>query len=408
MKKLLLLALLTFSASSFAIETKEINLAVVDPVDKLINTHLQKYAQQELFSAIQVSIRTKNGIKNYAAGTHSLTDKSPISTRDLFDIGSITKSFTAVLAVLAESEGKLDLQKPLSAYLQDYPHWENLTLRSLLDMSTGIPNYSDSPSLNYFMSKNLKQYWSQSDLIKIVYPKEHNPPLKPGYFYSNTGYVLMDMILSKIYNSNYETLLKSKILTPLKLDNSFYAVPTYPNNVLQRLVRGYSYNIYDNPELLGQDVTENNLSWAGAAGALVANTEDVAHWIEHLFIDDQLLNSTQKKSMQRLISLANGKPIQAISKQDPRGFGLGIVQVYDKELGSFWFYEGKTLGYRAFYIYVPCDQTIITAFFNSATNSENDHGHELLLALYKQESEQNTTYICMQHSHDEKSHTNSA
>lgn len=389
-----LLTLLAISTSALGYQTSSKN---TDPINTIINEHLHKYAQQELFSAIQVSIKTNDKINTYTAGNRAITAGSPpITANDLFDIGSISKSFTAALALMAESDGKLKLQDTLSDYLPNYSHWGELTLTSLLNMSSGIPNYSNAPKINYLMSKNLQQYWSQSDLIDLVYSKQFNPPRKPGYFYSNTGYVLMDMILSNKYKTPFQNLLTEKIITPLALKNTFYPVPNYPTEVMQRLVRGYSYNIYDNPELLGRDVTDNNLSWAGAAGAIVANSEDVINWIEHLFIGNKLLTPAQKEKMQTLISLSSATHIVNTSEEDPYGFGLGIVQAYDADMGHYWFYEGETLGYRALYIYVPCNQVIISALFNSATNGENDHAHELIQTLYKHILQQDHKLFCKQ------------
>ena len=407
--KFLLIAFLALSTAAFAAPKTETTVPVEDPIKTIISTHFQRYAEQELFSAIQVSIKTKDKINTYSAGNRSRTAGSiPITATDLFNIGSITKSFTAALVLLAEGEGKLKLQAKLGEYLPDYSHWSELSLTSLLNMSSGLPNYSNAPKINYLMSKNLQQYWSQSALIDLVYSAEFNPPRKTGYFYSNTGYVLMDMILHNQYKIPFQTLLTEKIFKPLKLQNTFYPIPNYPSKLFQRLVRGYSYNVYDNPELLGRDVTDNNLSWAGAAGGIVANSEDVIHWVESLFIGNELLTPTQQKTMQTLISLANGSPISSTNADEPRGFGLGLVQAFDAKIGSYWFYEGETLGYRALYIYVPCNQVIISTLFNSATNSENDHAHELIQVLYNQVLEQDNSLVCKPNEGIEKTTKNSA
>ncbi|MBX9702647.1 MAG: beta-lactamase family protein [Silvanigrellaceae bacterium] len=370
------------------------NMVVAETFQDLINHHLKQYSQLENFSAIQVSIKAGE-LKHYVAGTKNLAPGSAkITPTDLFDVGSITKSFTAALAVMAEADGKLQLNETVGHYLSEYPHWGNISLTGLLNMSTGIPNYSDSPTINYLLAKNLRQYWEPEELIGLAYPKQVNPPRKAGYFYSNTGYVLLDIILTKQYKMPFKQLLQDKIIKPLDLKNTFYPVPDYSKDVLDRLVHGYSYNIYDNPELLGQDVTENNLSWAGAAGAIVANSDDVVYWIENLFINDKILSQAQKNTIQKLISVSTGKSIKKTNSKDPRGFGLGIIQGYEPETGNYWFYEGKTLGYRAFYLYVPCNKVIIAALFNSATNSQNDHGGELMLGLYHEVVKQNETLVC--------------
>src|SRR5690606_30080749 len=128
--------------------------------------------------------------------------------------------------------------------------------------------------------------------------------------------------------------------------------------------------------------------WAGAAGAIVANSEDVVRWVDNLFVGDKLLTEAEKRTMQTLVSTRDGKPISQTDKKHPQGFGLGIIEAYREPIGRYWFYEGETLGYRALYMYVPCNKVIIAALFNSATNGENDHAGELVQTLYQHVLEQ--------------------
>lgn len=374
--------------------TTMIPIAMSASIDDIISGHLKQYSQLEHFSAIAVSVKAGDKLNNYAAGQRAFEGKEPITATDLFDIGSITKSFTAALAIMAEREGKIKLDDKLGSHLPAYPQWGDISLTGLLDMSTGIPNYSDSPTMNYLISKDIRHYWSQTDLVNLVYPKNMNPPRKPGYFYSNTGYVLMDMILSDLYKKPFKQLLMDKIIKPLALKNTFYPLPKYSSTELQHLVRGYSWNIYDNPELLGQDVTENSMSWTAAAGGIIASSEDVLHWVEDLFISERLLTSAEKNKMQQMVSLDTGKRIAGTDKNDSRGFGLGIAQIYDEKIGHFWFYEGQTLGYRALYMYVPCNNVIVVAIVNSATNHDNDHAGKLVQDIYQQTLLQDSTLNC--------------
>ena len=385
MKKSLLSLLLTTTMASTAM-----GASVYD----IISAHLKERAKAEHFSGIAVSVKAGDKLANYVVGKRSIMGNEPLTSADLFDIGSITKSFTAALAIMAEREGKLKLDETLSYYLPEYPVWGDISLTGLLDMSTGIPNYSESPTMNYLFSKNLRHYWSQVDMINLVYPKKLNPPRKSGYFYSNTGYVLTDMMLSARYKMPFKQLLEDKIIKPAGLKNTYYPLPDYTSQQLQRMAHGYSWNIYDNPEFLGQDVTEMNLSWAGAAGGIIATSEDVLHWVEDLFINEQLLTNAEKNKMQQMISLDSGKPITSTDKENPRGFGLGIAQIYDEKIGHFWFYEGQTLGYRALYMYVPCNKVIVVALFNSATNGENDKAGKLLQAIYQQTLVENNALRC--------------
>lgn len=361
----------------------------------IVDKHHEQYTDIEHFSAIQVSIKANNELQHYTAGTVSREPNSKaVTPSHLFEIGSITKSYTSALVMLADAEKKLGVSDQVKKYLNAYPDWGNLPLTRLLNMTSGLPNYSDSPTFNYLFSQNINQFWGEDELISLVYTRDEKPPLKEGYFYTNTGYILLDMILSDQYNQSFKDLLIKRIFKPLGLKNTYYPVPSYSPETLKHKVQGYSYNIYDNPELVGKNVTLANLSWGGAAGGIVANSEDVINWVDALFVNDKLLNKAQKHEMQQLISVQSGKPIHQVDENDPRGFGLGIVSNYDKSFGQFWFYEGETFGYRSLYMHVPCNKVTIVALFNSGTNGENDHAGKLMTSLYGQLLKNNPPLQC--------------
>ncbi|WP_254048030.1 serine hydrolase [Synechococcus sp. BDU 130192] len=145
---------------------------------------------------------------------------------------------------------------------------------------------------------------------------------------------------------------------------------------------------------MGKDVSRNNLSWAGAAGALVSNTEDIIHWVRTLFVEDNLLSAEEKEEMQQIVSLQTREAIAQTTATDPYGFGLGIIQGYDERWGNYWFYQGETLGYRSFYVYFPCNQVIISALFNSSVDAQNNHARSLIQQVYGTLLEDDPALIC--------------
>jgi D-alanyl-D-alanine carboxypeptidase len=356
-------------------------------IQAILAEHHRTYRDLEYFSAIQASIQIGDRpIQTYAIGRVSRDPNSPaIDSQTLFNIGSITKSFTAALLLIAEKEGKVDLGADFTQYLPEYKQWSGISLTRLLNMSSGLPNYTDSPTMNYRVTQDLTALWSDRQLIDIVYPRDLplSPPLKTGYFYSNTAYILSGMVLEQQFGQPYKQLLEKYLIKPYALTQTFYPIPDYPPEVKKRLARGYSFNNYGNPELTGQDVTDNNLSWAGAAGAIVANSEDIIRWVKVLLGGDRLLNLKQQDKLRQLVSLQSGKNIDQITPEDPKGFGLGVVQSYQADLGRFWFYEGETLGYRALYLYFPCNQTVVSVAMNSAVDDSNDAIGKLAEAIYK-------------------------
>lgn len=271
----------------------------------------------------------------------------------------------------------------LQQHLPEYNKWQALTLTSLLNMTSGLPNYSNSATMNIAFANDPTHVWSSRDLIAIAYPPDNfAPALKTGYDYTNTGYILATLIIEKLTHRSFNVEIEERTFKPAGLQNTFYPVPVVTAALNTRLAHGYGFNPYDNPELVGKDMSHANLSWAAAAGGIVANAEDVVRWTKALFVDDVILDADQKKQLEALVSNTTGKPIRETSAGEPRGFGLGVAEMYEKDVGRFWFYEGETIGFRALFMYVPNTGIIISCLVNSAVNHENDHAGKLMNEIY--------------------------
>jgi D-alanyl-D-alanine carboxypeptidase len=190
------------------------------------------------------------------------------------------------------------------------------------------------------------------------------------------------MIIEDITQQSFQHEIEHRLFKAADLNNTFYPVPALDKKAANRVANGFGFNPYDNPELLGKDIHNISLSWAGAAGAVISNTSDIIKWVKALFVDDKILDPQQKQEMMQMVSTISGQPLTSVSSNDPEGFALGVTQRYRKEIGTFWFYEGETLGYRALYMYVPANGIIISAIFNSAVNHDNDHAGELMQNIY--------------------------
>ncbi|MBV5260500.1 beta-lactamase family protein [Synechococcus moorigangaii CMS01] len=367
-------------------------------INQYLEDHYTQYRDLEYFSAIQLSVKVGDAeTETYVIGQESHDPNSASITPDsLFHIGSITKSFTAALLLKNQGDSAIDLDADFTQYLPEYANWSGLTITQLLNMTSGLPNYSDSPTLNYFFAQNLEQAWEEDQLLSLVYPQSESPkpPLRAGYNYTNTGYLLSSLVLEEVTSQSFADLITEQILKPYQLTNTFYPVPNLGDRHQERLVKGYNFNPFTNPELVGKDVSANNLSWAGAAGALVSNTEDIIHWVRTLFIEDNLLAAAEKATMQQIVSLQTGEPIAQTTETEPFGFGLGIIQGYDENWGNYWFYQGETLGYRSFYVYFPCNQVIISALFNSSVEGQNNHARSLILDIYRSVLAESPALVC--------------
>jgi D-alanyl-D-alanine carboxypeptidase len=283
-----------------------------------------------------------------------------------------------------EAEGKLTIDDRLGRWLPQYPAWKDVTIRTLLDMTTRIPTYDDSSYFLRAMGSGPDTHWTPAQLVAIVYPAVGPaPPRGPGWVYSNTNYIMAQMIVEQATGDSYANEIARRLLGPLGLRATYYSPSRYPPPVMSRLVAGYYFNA--DPELrpmaslIGQNVSALNLSWAQGAGGIVSTMDDLTKWVRVLYEGD-VLAPAQRRELLRIVSTSTGAPIPTTTLRDGRGFGLGVAQLTTKATGTLWFYEGETLGYRAIYAYVPTTGTIIAVGLNSQPT--DDHIGQLVAAIY--------------------------
>lgn len=365
--------------------------ALRQPLQRMIDSYLRTRAKPEHIAAVSLSISFANDPANLnlVAGRTSLAPGSaPITPKTLFQIGSITKSFTAAAILQLEAEGKLSIDQTVGYWLPQYPGWSGVSIRRLLDMTSGIPTYDDSPQMQTAMASSLKRWWEPAQLIAFVDPI-YGSALKPvhGYSYSNTNYILSGLIIEAASGQSYESEISRRFFgQTLGLLDTYYSPHVYPKMVTESTVAGYFWNAGGgNASLkpfLGRDMRTSDMSWAGPAGGIVATPEDVTRWVRALF-QGPLLAAKQRHEMESVVSLKNGRPIAHVSAQDPEGFGLGIAQATRPGIGTLWYYQGETLGYRMLYGYFPKDDLVIAIGVDSQPPDAENKVGALMENVYK-------------------------
>ncbi|HEY1781958.1 MAG TPA: serine hydrolase domain-containing protein [Roseiarcus sp.] len=369
--------------------------ALTARVQQVLDAYVKDRASIEGFSGVALQVDRGGGrpIISVYAGDNGLSGKKPIGPDTLFDIGSNTKEFTSALILKLEAAGKLRLDDTIGKWLPQYPAWKDVTIRALLQMTSPIPNYSETVAIGEIEVADLHHQFSGKDLIGFVDPANgnHFPP-GAGWFYSNTNYILAGLIIEAASGMNYEQALTTMILEPLGLHDTYYADGPHPGPasagpVMSRVPRAL-YMLQDclgyQPEpckvstlapLIGKDMRMQNRSWAGEAGAIISNPHDLGLWIRALF-EKRVVPAKQLDEMTTLVSNKTGRPLQEVSADEPVGFGLGLGRFFRKELGgAYWFYEGETLGFRTIFAYWPQDDLLITGSVNSRPpNGEDQFG----------------------------------
>ena len=330
--------------------------------------YLQDRGTAEHVSAAAVSVNLPDQMQtvDVSAGTTAFGGSVPVAPDALWQIGSNTKAFTSVLLLQLEAEGRLSIDDPLGRWLPQYPKWAGVSLRRLLDMTSGIPTYDAAPAfLADYAADPLRQF-TPEELIGYA----ATLPATSGYSYSNTNYVLAELVVERVTGTGYAAQLSARLLGPLGLRNTYYRSHLYPRGIADRMPAGY-YARSTQPQLsalVGQDVSRYSLSAARGAGGMVSTTADMTQWAQALY-GGWLLPPQQMAELQSLVSTTTGEPIEATSPDDPSGFGLGVAQLTDA-LGTFWFYEGQTFGFRFLHAYFPESGLIVAMGLNSSPDED--------------------------------------
>lgn len=361
-------------------------------LQNIADSYLKRYRHNEHISAVTLTVDNGHDTITCYSGNIDFFNVHPVDSSSLYQAGSIAKSFIAAIVLQLEATPELNfnINDKVSKYLPEYGWWGDITVRQLLNMTSGIPDYLEEGDYLRDLANNPHKEWSPTEKLNYVLDK----PLlfAPGsqWNYSNTNYILAGLIITKLTGNSVEEEINKRFLSHnnparLHLNNTFYVSHQYPESIISRMVHGYFFGGAAGTFVpLETDITYFSLSYAGAAGALVSDSRDIAQWTRALLTPAQVLSQKQLAELTTLVSTATGQPLATPNQENPNGFGLGIGLSYmgTNFPGLIYNYEGITIGYRAQYIYIPQKNLIISAMTNSSTDPNNDHLLELISEVY--------------------------
>lgn len=353
MLRLLFSLSILIAANTVAYATPDI----LPPVnEKKIQKLLENWRASSGIPGAALSIYTPNYDEplTFSSGTSQFRGGAPINNKTLFQAGSITKSFTSMIILKLESEGKLNIDDPITRYLPQYSKWRNISIRQLLNHTSGIPNYTSTGIFNRIRKETPQAGFTHEQLVNMVGSRLLFEPGR-GWKYSNTNYILAGMIIEKVTGSTAGQIMNQYIHSNAAVDllNTQYFSGLYPETTISRMAHGYNST--------GKDVTYDNMSWASTAGAIVTTSEDLLTWWYDL-LQGKILPQTQLQKMMSLVcegrttNCRSGQPIPHIREgESGYGYGLGIIQMSSgsSSIGPVWWHNGTTAGYRAIVMWFP-------------------------------------------------------
>ncbi|MBD2774809.1 serine hydrolase domain-containing protein [Iningainema tapete] len=325
---------------------------VSDDLASKLQATLDKTVKDNGITGAAVAITTPQTTWFGASGVSNLETGTAMRKEDRFPIASTTKPFTAAVVLKLAEEGKLSLEDTLDKWLpssivDNITDGRNITIRQLLNGTSGIYDIAwsfegkESPLQQDIRSNPTKQ-WAKEELVAYAYGKPRfatelqGISCTPTYCYPNTGMILAGMIIEKATGSTYAEVLRSRILDPLGLSNTFFAPQ-------EQIPGGYvnGYLDYDDNGTL-DDVTAVNLSSASTAGGIVSNTQDLTRFAQALF-GGELLSSD---SLQQMLDFQG-------SGDDSFEYGLGLTSREFQDIGRAWGHRGDFVGHGSQWWYFP-------------------------------------------------------
>ena len=350
-----------------------------------VDTYFAQQQKADGFSGVSVHVSLSPQGPDYdvASGSTSFLNGQPICPDTLFQIGSITKSFTSVLMLQLEAAGVLNIHDTLGKWLPEYPAWSSITIEQLLNMTAQTNHeYLHQPAFQNAVVADIHRTFTLGQEAGYAYYGAAIPG-KP-WQYINTNYILAGIIIERATGRSYADVLNKMLLDPLQLDETYYRPRVPPKRVLDAMASGYDNESgcetiglappcaqFPVDDLLGEDLKTMNPSVYASTGGIIASLPDVTRWVRALF-GDQLLPLQQRMELFSLVSESSGQPI-ATSTSTDHGFGLGVGFPWDSLTESpVWSYEGETFAYRVSWHRRPGDDLVVVIGINSSVPEADD------------------------------------
>lgn len=308
-----------------------------DEVDALVQKEMQ---QHQVAGLALMVVKDGQQVKTEGYGKANLEWNVPVTHETAFEIGSITKQFTAACILLLVQDGKLSVDDKINDHLKVAPtNWSKITIRHLLTHTSGIKNYT---VLDGF---ELSKHMTQEQFIQKVgdLPLDFQPG--DSWSYCNTGFNLLGYIIENVSGQSYWSFLHDRILGPLAMTNTY---DRNPGIIIPHRAAGYEMK---NHKPINRDY---DLTDIFSAGAIVSTVDDMAKW-DAALNGETLLTKASKELWWTPTKLNSGKV------QD-YGFGWFIDTYKGHKVIR---HDGQTSGFAGSIRRFPDDHLSVIVLCNS-------------------------------------------
>ena len=262
--------------------------------------------------------------------------------KHVFEIGSITKQFTAVAILMLEEQGKLSVEDEITKFIPDYPTQDKtITVHHLLNHTSGIKSYTNMPSFMEF---------ARTDMTPTVLMdkfKNEQMEFDPGtqFNYNNSGYIVLGHIIEVVSGQSYEDFIQTNIFDKIGMNNSYYGSMT---RLIPNRARGYSKTEtgYRNADYL-------SLTLPYAAGSIMSTTADLLKWQNAISANTLIKKSSLEKA-------TNGSTLDS-GEEITYGYGWYTGNINGSASVE---HDGGIFGYSSSGIFLPEENVYVIGLSN--------------------------------------------
>ncbi|HVI46193.1 MAG TPA: serine hydrolase domain-containing protein [Chitinophaga sp.] len=324
-----------------------------------LHTVFAQCFEQKTDSLIQTVFHDKSGpggvfmvtqhgkpIYQKAFGKANLELNVYLTPENVFQLGSMTKQFTAIAILMLEEQGKLHVNDPVSRYIPDYPSGGKITLHHLLTHTSGIKDFTQMKSLSAIAQKVM------TPAMMVDFFKDEPADFAPGekFSYNNSGYVLLGYVIELVSGEPYKDFIQQHIFNKAGMRNSYYASDrqVIPN-------RAYGYHKKDSVYV---NKTSISFSVPFSSGALMSTVGDMLKW-QNAINTNLLLNAEETKKAFTKYRLNNGEEFTY-------GYGWHLREINGTAVRA---HGGSVFGFKTMGVYIPCEDIYVIGFSNCDANS---------------------------------------
>ena len=323
-------------------------------LESLLQTELDELCKKHNLPGMTAAFVLENGrIGSVSSGLADKEYNIPMTPQSRMLAASIGKTFVAATCVALAQKGVLDLDKSISAWLGEYDWFDRLanhdiiTLRQLLSHTSGLPDHV----FDERFAKAFSEKWNSptnpfppDTLIAYILDREPRHHPGRGWSYSDTGYILVGLIIEKATGKEFYEVVSNYFINPLRLGS------TSPSDRpdLEGLASGYLAPDNDFGLPVKTTHTPGIMTWhpgtEWTGGGFISTSQDLAKWFKFLFSPSSEVNNIGKE-MLNAVPMHNGDSLKS--------FGLGVFIQKDTPLGTTYGHSGWIPGYRSNVQYYP-------------------------------------------------------